>query len=195
MVNTIFQYAALNPDTGFLQFKQAEILRPLWRLLFYVHVFTAFFCLLAGFVQFSNNIRHQYPKLHQVVGRVYAYNIIFINAPVGFYLALQAYGGIVSQIAFSLLAILWFSFTIIGVYHARNANWQKHRAFMIRSYALTISALTLRLLKLLLVDNVKLDEVELYRLNSWLAFLISLLAGELIIFFSRHRSTLKSNIS
>ncbi len=193
MVNTVFQYADLEPQTAFLQYKQSEVGMPLWRIVFYLHVFTAFLCLLAGFIQFSDSFRSQYPKFHQTVGRIYAYNIIFLNAPVGLYLAIHAYGGIVSQIAFSTLATLWFFFTLMGVYHARNANWRKHRAFMIRSYALTLSALTLRLLKLGLSNIIQLDELNLYQLNSWLALLINVLIGELVVYYSKKESTLESN--
>lgn len=181
MLVTLIQYTGMDDQAGFLQFKQDYLGNPIWKAAFYIHVFTCFFCLLAGLTQFSSGILKGRKKLHRLLGKLYVFNILFINVPVGMILAVNANGGFISRIAFCLLGLLWFFFTLMAWIYARRKKFILHRRFMIRSYALTLSALTLRLWKPVLVTFTNLDTDTIYQLDAWLGFGLNLLVAEWII--------------
>lgn len=185
MLLTISQYAGGSTRVGFLLLKQAVIGNVLWRTVFYVHVFTCFVCLFAGLTQFSKWLLKERPGLHRLLGKIYAFNIIFINVPMGLVLALYANGGLPGKLAFTTLDILWLFSTLLAIVWIRRGDVQKHGEYMIRSYALTLSALTLRLWKLVFVHLTSLDLSTIYIVDAWLGFTLNLLIAEIIIRKSR----------
>ena len=56
MINLTLPYLALEDNVAFLRIKRAAREITIWKLAFYIHVFTSIFLLIAGFTQFSNNI-------------------------------------------------------------------------------------------------------------------------------------------
>jgi uncharacterized membrane protein len=178
MLRILGDYTAFRDDVGFLRFKQAYVGYWWWKLAFYVHVFTAILALLAGFTQFSDQMLAEHRRWHRLVGRLYVYDILLVNFPSGMVLALCANGLLPGRIAFVLLDSLWFTFTLLGVQAARRGEFSRHRAFMIRSYALTFSAITLRVWKFALVRTTAIDPVHLYMIDAWLGFVPNLLVAE-----------------
>lgn len=191
MVLTILQYVRFDLKIGFLAYKQPLVNNPFWITVFYMHVFTCFVCLIAGFTQFSPSILEQTPSTHRLMGKIYVYNVLFFNFPVGLILAIYANGGIWGKIAFSLLAILWFYFTLSSVNAIRKGNIALHKKQMIRSYALTLTALTLRLLKMIMSHYSNWSYNEVYIFDAWTALIINLSIGELIIYYRAYRSKVK----
>lgn len=151
-------------------------------------MFTAILALLAGFTQFLNLVLQDHRGLHRLVGRIYAYDVLIVNFPVGMVLALCANGLLPGRIAFVLLDSLWFTFTLLGVLAARRDQLSRHRAMMIRSYALTFSAIMLRTWKLILVRTTHIDLVHLYMIDAWMGFVPNLLVAEWWIRSSARRS-------
>jgi len=64
--------------------------------------------LFAGFTQFLSHFLKKYRKIHRFMGRIYVFNILLINAPVGMIMAIYANGGLFGKTAFVLLDSLWF---------------------------------------------------------------------------------------
>lgn len=186
MLFTISQYFLFSKTVGFLFFKQFIVNNDFWLTIFYIHVFTAIICMLAGITQFSKTILKEHPKLHRVLGRIYFYNILFINFPAGFILAINANGHLPAKIAFVLLDVLWLYFTVSAVFWIRRGNIIKHRKQMIRSYALTLTALTLRILKMVMLKYSGWGFDGIYVFDAWTALIINLTAAEAIIYFSYH---------
>jgi len=178
MLRILLDYSAFRDDVGFLRFKQAYVGYTWWKAAFYVHVFSAIFALLAAFTQFSSQVLQDHRLLHRWVGRIYAYDILVVNFPAGMVLACCANGLLPGRIAFVLLDTLWFAFTLLGVRAARRGQWTRHRAMMIRSYALTFSAITLRTWKFILVRTTHIDPVHLYMIDAWMGFVPNLLIAE-----------------
>jgi uncharacterized membrane protein len=191
MLLTIAQYSAFRDDIGFLQFKQQYLSNGIWKTAFYVHVFSCFVCLLAGFTQFIYPGLGRRKRLHRIFGRIYAYNILFINFPAGMVLAVFANGGLPSRLAFFLLDILWFYCTLKAITAARRGNIQKHREYMTRSYALTLSALTLRLWKQVFINFSSIDPATIYMIDAWMGFVPNLLVAEWLIRKKRSKLPLK----
>lgn len=182
MGEIIWQYRNFELDASFLQIKQTEISEiPWYKYAFYVHVIFAILALPAGFTQFNKTILRTYPRLHKSLGYLYVGTILIFAAPSGFLIGMEANGGIVAQIAFILLAVLWFLFTFQAVLKAKNGNFKAHKSFMIRSFALTCSALTLRYWKLVLVYFFQPYPMDLYQLVAWLGWIPNLLIAEWII--------------
>jgi uncharacterized membrane protein len=187
MLQMIISYYPLNDQAGFLKFKQEYIGNEFWKTCFYIHVFTSLLALLAGFTQFSNHILTRHRNVHRLMGRVYAFNILFINFPAALVMGVFANGGIAGKTAFLLLDSLWFGFTLIAVLAIRNGDIRRHREFMIRSFALTLSAISLRTWKMVLTNTTDLDYGTIYIIDAWLGFLPNLLLAEWIIRRGRNK--------
>lgn len=190
MVLTISQYADFNTTTGFLKFKQQYLSNNIWKMCFYTHVFTCFICLAAGFTQFSKQVLKNNKRLHRLIGKIYVFNILCVNAPVGLIMGVYANGGIIGKTAFILLDILWFAFTFKAFLFAKKRKFNLHKEYMIRSYALTLSALSLRAWKMVFVTLTPLDYETIYRIDAWLGFGLNLIIAELIIYRMHHKNHL-----
>ncbi|MEN5232388.1 DUF2306 domain-containing protein [Sphingobacterium faecium] len=177
-----WRYRNFELDTSFLQIKQTEITQISWyKYAFYIHVIFAVLALPAGFTQFNKTILKTFPGLHKTLGYLYVVVILFFAAPSGFLIGMKANGGLVAQVAFTLLAVSWFYYTLQAVLKAKNGDFKAHKNFMIRSFALTCSALTLRYWKVILVYFFHPNPMDLYQLIAWLGWIPNLLLAEWII--------------
>jgi hypothetical protein len=175
------QYIPYNTDVAFLRIKQDVINIPFYKLAFFTHVYTAVFVLPAGFTQFSVYIRRNFALIHKYTGWIYAVTVVLLAGPSGFYMGMFANGGLVSQISFCLLAVLWIYFTSIAIVKAVQGDFKTHREFLIRSFALTLSAITLRAWKYLLVFLFEPRPMDVYQLVAWLGWIPNIILAELII--------------
>lgn len=181
MLQITLQYIPINFDVAFLRIKQQYVVFRHYRIAFYTHVLFSMFSLLAGFTQFSKNIRIKYPQVHRVFGWIYITSILVFSAPSGLVIAYYANGGFWSQLAFCLLAIGWFTFTGIALKALFSKNFGKHQKFMIRSFALTLSAITLRFWKYIIVLIFQPRSMDVYQIVAWLGWVLNLLIAEIII--------------
>lgn len=175
------QYIPYDTDVAFLRIKQDVIDVPFYKLAFFTHVYTAVFVLPAGFTQFSGFIRKNFPLVHKYTGWVYAIVVIALAGPAGFYMGLFANGGLASQAAFCLLAVLWIYFTVAAIQKVIRGDIKAHREFLIRSFALTLSALTLRAWKYVLVFLFQPRPMDVYEIVAWLGWIPNLIIAEIII--------------
>lgn len=191
MLLTITQYFTLDNSVGFLAYKQNIVNNKFWLFAFYIHIFTCFVCLTAGLTQFSKEFLKKYPRAHRLLGRIYFYNIILINFPVGLILALNANGHLSGKLAFITLDLLWLYFTVSAVISIKKGLIEKHRRQMIRSYSLTLTALTLRLLKMFMLSFSNWSYDEIYVFDAWMALIINLTISEILIYYPFYRVKVK----
>ncbi len=183
MLIITMKYVSFHSDVAFLQIKQTEVHTiPFYLFIFYVHVCTAILTLLAGFTQFNSAILTSKPLLHRNIGKLYVVVVLFLAAPSGFFIGLFANGGLFSKIAFVTLSILWFYFTLQAFLAIKKRQFNIHRAFMLRSYALAFSAVTLRLWKVILVYLFHPAPMDVYQIIAWLGWIPNLLLIEYFIF-------------
>jgi uncharacterized membrane protein len=183
MIKLTWQYIPFQNDVAFLQIKQTEISQiPFYYPVFYVHVYSAIFVLLAGFLQLSSTILKRYPVLHRNMGKFYVLVVLFLSAPSGLFIGFFANGGFFSKISFVTLSILWFYFTLKGFTVIKNKNIVAHRAFMLRSFALTFSAVTLRFWKVILVYLFHPAPMDVYQIIAWLGWVPNLLIIEYYLY-------------
>ncbi|UUC45302.1 DUF2306 domain-containing protein [Flavobacterium cerinum] len=182
MLEITLRYIPFHTDTAFLQIKQQEVTAiTSYITFFYIHVYSALFVLLAGYTQFSSSLLERFPKLHRISGKVYAFIVLLLAAPSGIFIGYYANGGLSSQIAFILLGLLWFFFTLKGIIAIRKKAIIAHRNFMLRSFALALSAITLRLWKVILVYLFHPNPMDVYQIIAWLGWIPNLILAEWLI--------------
>lgn len=153
-----------------------NLFRNPWLL---VHIAGAATALLIGPVQFSSRLRARVPAFHRVIGRAYVVSCL-VGGTGGFVLALGASTGLISTIGFGSLAIASIVTTSLAWRRAMQGRFAEHRAWMIRSFALTLAAVTLRLyLPLVFFLPVRFDDA--YRAISFLCWIPNLLVAELYL--------------
>ena len=181
MLKLVLLYSAFDDHAGFLEQKQDYLHIKVWKSAFYIHVFSSILTLLAGFTQFSSELLRRHRKLHRLFGMIYAADILFINFPAGFIMAIYANGHLPSKTAFLILDSLWFWFTLKAIVEIKRGNISSHRDYMMRSYALTLSALTLRTWKIILTNTTDISPETIYMMDAWLGFVPNWLCVEWLI--------------
>jgi hypothetical protein len=174
-----------------LRIKQHYIHIDHWRIAFFIHVYASIWVLLAGFTQFSKGIQRNNPLLHRSMGYIYVTDVLLITGPAGLLMGFYANGGLSSRIAFVSLAALWIFFTAMALIKAKQKDFKAHRAYMIRSYALTLSAITLRAWKYAITNSFELPPMDVYRSVAWLGWLPNLIFAEWLIWRSNRLSKAK----
>jgi len=175
------QYVPLDFDVAFLRLKQEEIKLKHYQFAFFSHVYTSIIVIIAGATQFSKYLRVHKKGIHKASGKVYILLTLLVACPSGLVMSYYANGGIISQISFVTLSILWFIFTLKAFTSIKNKDWKNHEKFMIRSYALTLSAISLRLLKWGIVSVFDLPPMDTYKIVSILGWTVNLAVAEVYI--------------
>lgn len=111
----------------------------------YVHATTAALALALGPFQFSRRLRARRPALHRAIGKAYLAIGVGVGGLSGLYLALQADGGLASRAGFTGLAVAWLATGALAYATARRREFDAHRRWVVRSFALTFAAVMLRI--------------------------------------------------
>lgn len=114
------------------------------RELLVLHAVSAGLALMLGPWQFVTRLRERRPRLHRAIGWGYA-SCLLVGGLTALPLALQADGGLLAQVGFALLGLLWLASTAIALVHIRARRIAEHRRWMLRSFVLTAGGITLRL--------------------------------------------------
>lgn len=181
MIRITVAYSSLRGDVDFLLTKQRVYSISWWRASFYTHVFTSCFVLIAGFTQFSRWLLRRYPRVHRRMGWAYFLIVTMVSGPAAWVMALYANGGLPARTSFTFLATLWIGFTLAAGYYAIRKRFALHGAYMLRSYALTLSAITLRLYTLILDMTTLASPRDIYITTAWLSWVPNLLVAEWLI--------------
>ncbi len=113
-----------------------------WLLL--PHGLAGLLVLCLGATQFSTRLRRRHARVHRILGRCYVIGVA-IAAPLGIYIT-ALHNALPTRIAVTTQALLWMLTTGMAFYCIRRRNFEQHRHWMIRSYAVTLIFLTDRVL-------------------------------------------------
>ncbi len=113
------------------------------------HIFTATVALVLGPLQFIPKIRAR-RRIHRTLGRVYLLAGIVPSAVATVPVAIWS-GSLLTQISLITAAVLWLITGGLAYRAARRRDFDDHRAWMMRNYALTFLAVTSRVLTPVLV--------------------------------------------
>jgi uncharacterized membrane protein len=144
-----------------------------------VHVAGAATALLVGPLQFLPRLRARRRTLHRWLGRTYVAGCM-IGGVGGFVMAFGTTAGPIAGVGFGSLAVVWLVTTGQAWRTALAGRFDAHRAWMIRSFALTFGAVTLRLY-LPILPLFGLSFVDAYRATSYLAWIPNLIVAELYL--------------
>ena len=145
----------------------------------WVHVAGAATALMLGPFQFLGGVRARWPVLHRWTGRTYVVACL-TGAVGGFVMAFGSTAGPVASVGFATLAVVWFWVNLQGWRMAVARRFPEHRAWMIRSFALTFAAVTLRIYVPLL-PLTGLSPLDGYRLTAYIAWIPNLILVELYL--------------
>lgn len=147
------------------------------------HAVGSVLALCSGLFAFVQESRRR--KIHALIGRLYALGVL-VGGVTSLPMALMAEGGWTNRLAFSLQGSLWLLTMALAVRAARSRDFQRHRRFMVRNYALTYSAVVSRLL-LNGLQEAGLPFQDVYSLAAW-TWVIGLSVGEWWLWYSASRS-------
>ncbi|MCL6663102.1 MULTISPECIES: DUF2306 domain-containing protein [Paenibacillus] len=178
----IVQYGVLKAsDAGLVSFKLQKPnfeLKP-WIYVLYIHIVTAIFALIIGPFQLFMKPTNDRKRWHRLLGYGYVLSIT-VSGIVSVYLSLFATGGWIAGLGFMSLDVLWVATTLIATRKIMAKDIQAHKAWMLRSYALTLAAVTLRIW--LAPLNLLLGDFEAgFRVVAWVCWIPNLLVIEAVI--------------
>ena len=148
-------------------------------LILCVHIVTAVPPLIIGAIAFRSVVIYKTPRLHRWIGTMYCV-CIWISSFTGILLASANTHGIIAQLGFGLLGVLWFFTTWVAYFAARRLEFSKHRRWMIRSYSLTLAVLTVRPLFWYGPPSFMVS-ADWYLLVTWICWVPNYMAAELYI--------------
>ena len=144
-----------------------------------VHVAGAATALLISPLQLIPAIRQRRPALHRWLGRLYVIGCT-VGGVAGVPLAIGSAAGGVATAGFGLLAIAWLVTTLSGWRAGYRQRVVEHRAWMVRSFALTYAAVTLRIY-LAILPTLPIAFVDGYRVVAFLCWVPNFLIAELFL--------------
>lgn len=150
-----------------------------WPLGALAHFACGSLALAAGSLQFSTRLRSSVPAVHRWLGRVYVVSVLASGAA-ALALAVSSSAGLWAQWGFGLLGIAWLITTATAYFQIRQGRVAAHRAWMIRSYALTFAAVTLRLY-LPFAQVMEWPMGIAYPAIAWLCWVPNLIVAEWIV--------------
>ena len=175
-------YTSFVKDIEFLETKQLIYHLKLWRVSFYIHVFSSSIVILSGLFQFNKYLIHRQKKIHKILGYSYFISVLLISGPSALVMSFYANGGLLSQISFVILSTLWIVVTAISFLSIKKKNIENHGNWILRSYSLTLSAVTLRFYAYLFdIFNIPLSPTETYTLLTWISWIPNLIIAEIMI--------------
>lgn len=150
-----------------------------WWVVLGVHVVAATTALLTGAAAFLLGVYEVRWSWHRVVGRIYALAVT-LSAAAGLPLAFTATGGSPATAGFLLLNGVWLV-TVAATYMlARRRDVARHRAWALRSYAVTLANMTLHLITAALTGPLD-SRTAAYTVAVWLCWPLNLCATEIAI--------------
>jgi len=145
--------------------------------LIWLHVTAGPIALAAGPLQFLPALRGRWPAWHRRIGTAYVAGAAVLGGA-GLALACFSAGGPVTHVGFGALAVGVLVTTGVAYRKARRHEYDIHRRWMVRSFALIYAAVTLRILLPMLVVAMHGEFLPGYRIVSWMCWVPNLLFAE-----------------
>ncbi|CAN5129427.1 DUF2306 domain-containing protein [soil metagenome] len=168
-------YFIPNFQPPFLQNKPLD--NTVWRFAFWTHVGLGALALALGPFQLSTKRRQRNLLLHRKLGKLYVISIL-VASVCAFYASFFAGTGWIAGLGFAMLAVAWFYTTLRAYQTIRQKQIDQHRAWMYRSYAVTLAAVTLRIILPVELALLGLPFSVAYPIVAWLCWVPNLIVVE-----------------
>jgi hypothetical protein len=153
---------------------------PVWLHVMRIHVIFACLGMLAGAINFSTTVLQKYRMFHRMNGYLYTLSIFLVCLTSG-YMAPYATGGRINSIAFNLVNMIWLGLTIAALVTIKRKEVNKHRKWMVRSYAFCFLNMFIHLLTSLFHDLFGLPYDTSYTLGVYGSILLTISLAEIVI--------------
>ncbi|MEU9131401.1 DUF2306 domain-containing protein [Kitasatospora sp. NPDC048540] len=181
------RYLTLDPDT-FLQEQRATYLAHLTPLV--LHVAGGIVALVLGPWQFPPRLRARRPAVHRWVGRLYL-TAVAATGVGGLLLAPHGLFAPAAPLGFAVLAVLLLATSAAALVTIRRGAVERHRRWMVRSYALIFTGVTFRLW-LMVLGSVGVPFDQAYVSGAWGALLLDLAVAERVLAGGREHRPVRS---
>jgi len=173
-------YFLIDGKFGILNSKTDALLADvIWNAIFYTHITLGGIALLVGWIQFRKKLRLQKINLHRNIGKIYVVSVL-LSAIASIYVGYFATGGLISQIGFITLGLIWLYTTLTAFTSIKKGDIITHQKMMIYSYAATFAAVTLRLW-LPILSAILEGFLPAYKMVAWLCWVPNLIIAYFII--------------
>jgi uncharacterized membrane protein len=156
--------------------------RTLNPILLYAHFIGGGLALSLGAIQLWSK---RPSRLHRWLGRAYCLCVL-VAAIGGGYLSFYSHLGAITGLGFFIADVLWLYTTFIALRFALARQFDAHRRWILRSFALSCAAISLRVLlpSLSLVFSFEIS----YALVAWLCWSINLVIIEIYLYVTLTRA-------
>ncbi len=148
------------------------------------HAISGGLAMLLGPFQFVPALRTRYPKVHRSVGVIYLISVL-LGSVLGLISSLISTSGLAAQVGFFLLALAWFYSGLMAYMAVRRHEYELHRIWMIRNYALTFAAVMLRVFLLTglayMSSHPAVPYKDAYTTAAWASILVCFVGAEWFI--------------
>ena len=94
--------------------------------------------------QLARRLRDRRPRVHRTMGRMYLVTG-FVGIGTGTAIALGSSHGLIAGAGFLSLGLAWLTVTAVAYWKVLTRDYEAHRRWMLRSFALIFGAVTLRI--------------------------------------------------
>ena len=177
--------------SGILQGK--KIAYSLWyQVSFRAHIFFGIVAIAFGPWQFLKSMPLKSPKMHKSIGYIYTFSVSTSSVS-GLIIAQFAYGGWISALGFSTMAIAWFVSLVLAIKAIQSGHITKHMQWMYINYGLTFTAITQRTW-LLSAFVFNLPFLPIYQSSAWIPWLINVSVAYCLFFYVQKPKNEKTTI-
>jgi len=145
-------------------------------LTFVVHALAGGAALVAGPLQLSTPVRNRWPAVHRTVGRVYV-GASWLASGAALWVALALDASSAAKLGFAAVAVLWCATTTVGLVRIRQRKVAQHRAWMVRSFALSLFFITFSIWVPGVASAGVRHDAE-YAIAIWLSWTLNLVVAE-----------------
>jgi uncharacterized membrane protein len=156
------------------------------RTLTLAHILPAMLFMVLGPLQFVRSLRSKYPQVHRWSGRIF----LTASAVVGTTGLTLAFGKTIGGVDEKAAIALFGSFFLIALAHALRREFDQHREWMIRGYAIGLAVATIRpimgsFFAAALLRGHRPEPKEFFGAAFWIGFTLQMIAAEIWINYTR----------
>ena len=160
------------------------------RTLTLAHILPAMLFMVLGPLQFVRSLRSKYPQVHRWSGRIFLTASVVVGVT-GLTLAFgKTIGGVDEKAAIVLFGSFFLIALAKALWHALRREFDQHREWMIRGYAIGLAVATIRpimgtFFAAALLRGHRPDPHEFFGTAFWTGFTLQMIAAEIWINYTR----------
>lgn len=136
---------------------------------------------LTGLLQFSAKLRARRPTVHRWCGRSYV-ALAIIAGLSGAYMGVRfPFGGLTEALPSATFGLALVIVTLIALAAARDRKFERHREWMVRSFAIVLGPMLIRIAYPILLFGFGIPARPAVGISFWIGWIVSVAVAELWI--------------